>query len=77
MHKINYSQSHLPIELEQGTLGLNAIRPSNEIMTDDRATLSANVADTVNSTDTQILPSHLKCGMWASLALATVFLAGL
>ncbi|XP_055313607.1 uncharacterized protein LOC129574947 isoform X2 [Sitodiplosis mosellana] len=72
---IQQYQSHLPIELEQGTLGLNAIRPSNEILTDDRATLSVNVADAVNSTDSQILPSHLKCGMWASLALATVFLA--
>lgn len=73
----NISQSHMPIELEQGTLGLNVIRPSNEILVDDRATLSANVADAVNSSDSQILPSHLKCGMWASLALATVFLAGL
>ncbi|ETN61746.1 hypothetical protein AND_006591 [Anopheles darlingi] len=26
--------------------------------------------------DAQLLPAHLKCGMWASLALATVFVAG-
>lgn len=75
-HPTRHSQSHMPIELE-GNLGLNVIRPSNEILADDRATLSANVADAANSTDSQILPSHLKCGMWASLALATVFLAGL
>lgn len=73
----NCSQSHLPIELEQGTLDLNAIRPTNDILPDERATLSANVADVVHSADTQILPNHLKCGMWASLALATVFLAGI
>lgn len=66
------SQSHLPIELEQGTLGLNAIRPTNEILPD-----AANVVvNAVHSTDSQMIPSHLKCGMWASLALATVFLAG-
>ncbi|XP_031622211.1 uncharacterized protein LOC116340114 [Contarinia nasturtii] len=64
-------QSHLPIELGQGTLRMNAIQPSNEILADERA----NVVDAVNSTDSQVLPSHLKCGMWASLALATVFLA--
>jgi hypothetical protein len=28
------------------------------------------------SQDQQLLPTHLKCGMWASLALATVFVAG-
>lgn len=26
--------------------------------------------------DPQLLPAHLKCGMWASLALASVFVAG-
>jgi len=26
--------------------------------------------------DAQLLPTHLKCGIWASLALATVFVAG-
>lgn len=73
-----FSQSHLPLELEQGTLGLNAIRPTSEILPDDRTALAANVAvSAVHSTDSQMIPSHLKCGMWASLALATVFLAGL
>lgn len=68
-----FSQSHLPIELEQGTLGLNAIRSTNEILP-DTASVTVNA---VHSTDSQMIPSHLKCGMWASLALATVFLAGL
>lgn len=63
----------MPIELGHGSMRMNEIQPSNEILADERA----NVADTVNSTDSQVLPSHLKCGMWASLALATVFLAGL
>lgn len=68
---IHQYQSHLPIELEQGTLGLNAIRPTNEILSD-----AANVAvNAVHTTDSQMIPSHLKCGMWASLALACVFLA--
>lgn len=71
------SQSHLPIELEQGTLGMNAIRSTNEILTDDRTTISETGPDVGLPADSQILPSHLKCGMWASLALATVFLAGM
>lgn len=69
----------MPIELEQGTLGLNAIRPTNEIVPDDRTALAANnvvAVNVVQANDSQMIPSHLKCGMWASLALATVFLAG-
>lgn len=37
---------------------------------------AAVTAAAVAAVDAQLLPAHLKCGMWASLALATVFVAG-
>lgn len=37
------------------------------------APIAAEVAAT---TSAQLLPGHLKCGIWASLALATIFVAG-
>lgn len=40
------------------------------------AAAAAVTAATAASVDAQLLPGHLKCGMWASLALATVFVAG-
>lgn len=61
----------MPIELEQGALDLNTIRTGHDILSDERS----NVTDTVNTGDPQLLPNHLKFGMWASLALTTVFLA--
>lgn len=61
----------MPIELEQGTLNCTIRSGHHDILSDDRS----NVTDTVNTADSQLLPSHLKFGMWASLALATVFLA--
>lgn len=50
------------LELEQGTLGVGPV-----------ITRTQNVR---TGPESQLLPSHLKCGMWASLALATVFVAG-
>lgn len=61
----------MPIELEQGTLDCSIRSGHHDILSDDRS----NVTDAVNTADSQLLPSHLKFGMWASLALATVFLA--
>lgn len=52
------------LELERGTLGVDSLEQI-------RTTIDQN-----SVSDTQLLPSHLKCGMWASLALATVFVAG-
>lgn len=37
---------------------------------------AAAVTAATASVEAQLLPGHLKCGMWASLALATVFVAG-
>lgn len=64
------NQSHA-LELEQGPLGINALGSPRTVIVDDGPNVVA-----VATNDSQILPSHLKCGMWASLALATVFLAG-
>lgn len=59
------------LELEQGPLGIGPIqpRPARPLHPDV-------VVNNVAAVESQLLPSHLKCGMWASLALATVFVAG-
>lgn len=57
------------VELEQGSLGVNSLIQA-------RPTISNGNGVTSSTSDSQALPSHLKCGLWASLALATVFLAG-
>lgn len=62
--------------MEQRSIGLNIMQPTHDVMTDEGNSLPIAVSDAVNTADTQMLPSHLKCGMWCSLALATVFLAG-
>lgn len=59
-----YSGPSHSLELEQGPLGVGVgpiiTRPQN----------------VRTGPESQLLPSHLKCGMWASLALATLFVAG-
>ncbi|KAJ6647203.1 hypothetical protein Bhyg_02423 [Pseudolycoriella hygida] len=59
-HPIGQYGPSLALELEQGTLGGPTIARTQNV----RA-----------GPESQLLPSHLKCGMWASLALATVFVA--
>ncbi|KAG4070399.1 hypothetical protein HA402_006541 [Bradysia odoriphaga] len=58
-----FGPSH-PVELEQGTLGVAAIGP-----------VVAQPQNVRTGPEAQLLPSHLKCGMWAALALTTVFVA--
>lgn len=68
------SSSHVQ-ELEQGSLGLGPISARPNLRNSIVGNISENVA-VVDATDSQLLPSHLKCGMWASLVLASVFVAG-
>jgi hypothetical protein len=55
---------------------------TNNSNSNNHATLASQSStiisnDNVRTTnDPQLLPAHLKCGMWASLALASVFVAG-
>lgn len=65
------SRTHMPIDIEQGTMDMNSIRPTtHDVLSDDHS----NVTDTVNAID-PLLPMHLRFGMWTSLALATFILA--
>lgn len=68
-------KSEQQIALEHGPLGLRALQPVPGV-SDEQNINSVEVVDALNSNETQGLPSHLKCGMWASLVLATVFLVG-
>uniref|UniRef100_A0A1B0GQE8 Uncharacterized protein n=1 Tax=Phlebotomus papatasi TaxID=29031 RepID=A0A1B0GQE8_PHLPP len=68
-HMYSSGPSH-SLDLEHGSLGLGAQSESNT----GPQLLLGN--DTRAATESQLLPAHLKCGMWASLALATVFVAG-
>ncbi|XP_062562931.1 uncharacterized protein LOC134226281 [Armigeres subalbatus] len=52
----------------------NAIEIDQSSVTIGIGTLNQHVPHVGH--DAQLLPAHLKCGMWASLALATVFVAG-
>lgn len=67
--------SEQQIALEHGTLGLHALQPGQGVA-DDQNLSAIEAVDTINSNESQALPSHLKCGMWASLVLATIFLVG-
>lgn len=63
--KLFYSRgasAHSP-ELEHGSLGIGVLS-------------SRPIVPSSIQPESQLLPAHLKCGMWASLALATVFVAG-
>ncbi|GAB0098662.1 uncharacterized protein DMENIID0001_144310 [Sergentomyia squamirostris] len=59
------------IDLEHGSLGIGAQAEAN-----GGSQLLSLSTDGRPATESQLLPAHLKCGMWASLALATVFVAG-
>ncbi|XP_059607854.1 uncharacterized protein LOC132255734 [Phlebotomus argentipes] len=57
------------LDLEHGSLGLAA-------QSDSATAPQLLLGNEARSAESQLLPTHLKCGMWASLALATVFVAG-
>lgn len=68
-----FSEQH--ITLAHGSMGLHALQAEPQFSNEQNMN-TIEAVDTVNSNDTQALPSHLKCGMWASLVLATIFLVG-
>jgi hypothetical protein len=53
------------LEIDNGSIDINTI-PRQHLTS----------VDGMGGPEAQLLPAHLKCGMWASLALATVFVAG-
>lgn len=71
MHLFIYSGASHSLELEQGPLGIGPIQPRQNVQQHQ-----AVVNNNVPAVEPQLLPYHLKLGMYASLALATVFVAG-
>uniref|UniRef100_A0A1B0CP31 Putative conserved plasma membrane protein n=1 Tax=Lutzomyia longipalpis TaxID=7200 RepID=A0A1B0CP31_LUTLO len=68
-HIYSSGPSHA-LDLEHGSMGIGT---QGESSTGPQLLLGN---DARAATESQLLPAHLKCGMWASLALATVFVAG-
>ncbi|XP_058837622.1 uncharacterized protein LOC131693645 [Topomyia yanbarensis] len=77
-HQQQANNYHVPVGVNH--IYSNASSQPNAIEIDHNAgthgigTLSRQVSHV--GQDAQLLPAHLKCGMWASLALAAVFVAG-